>query len=83
MMRFLKSRNGDFWLSVAMTAILMLAACYALRVFALPSTGVAQDVVKIVQLVTAIVGIGAGFRWAVLRERDQARRSNKGASGQG
>jgi len=36
--QFLKSRNGDFWLSVAMMAILMLVACYALRVFALPST---------------------------------------------
>lgn len=77
MMKFLKYRNGDFWVSFARAALLMLAACYALRAFALPPTGVAQDVVKIVQLVVAVVGIGAGFRWAVLQERDQGRRRSK------
>jgi hypothetical protein len=71
MIKCLKYRNGDFWLSVGRAAILMLAACYALRVFALPSTGIAQDVVKVVQLMTVVVGIGAGFRWAVLREREK------------
>jgi hypothetical protein len=65
------NRNGEFWQWVAITAQITVGMSYLLRFYLLSSAGLAQSVIKGVQIVTVLVGLVALFRWAVLYEREK------------
>jgi hypothetical protein len=59
------------WQDVSIFALFVVGVGYLLRSVVFSPSGIAVGVIYGIQIVALVVSIVAGFRWAVLRERER------------